>query len=190
MGTIRAYMRAFGPDDGATLVVKSINSHHRILHAEHVRSVAEGRPDIVFLDGYVSSAAMKAMIELSDAYVSLHRAEGYGLNMADAMAHGTPVIATGYSGNMDFMTAQTAELIGFELIEVGRGAEPYDATAVWADPDLDAAAAAMRRLHDDPAHAGSLAARAGSHVRAHFSPEQISRMMAPLLVPGLKEMGR
>ncbi|GAB4049557.1 glycosyltransferase [Catellatospora paridis] len=187
IGTIRAYMRAFGPDDGATLVVKSINSHHRTLHAEQVRSIAEGRPDIVFLDGYVTSAAMKAMIELSDAYVSLHRAEGYGLNMADAMAHGTPVIATGYSGNMDFMTAQTSELIAFELIEVGRGADPYPASAVWADPDLGAAAAAMRRLHDDPAHAAALAERAGSHVRARFSPEQISRTMAPLLVSGLKE---
>ena len=148
-----------------------------------MRSIAEGRPDIVFLDGYVSSAAIKAMIELSDVYVSLHRSEGYGLNLADAMAHGTPVIATGYSGNMDFMTAQTAELIGYERVEVGRGADPYPATAVWADPDLDAAAAAMRRLHDDPAYAASLAARAGRTSERTSRPSRSAARWPPCWCP-------
>ncbi|WP_127793983.1 glycosyltransferase [Agromyces sp. LHK192] len=189
LGAIRAYIDAFSPDDGAALVVKSINGHQRPLHAEHVRSAARGRPDIHFVDGYVTGAAMKAMIELSDAYVSLHRAEGYGLNMADAMARGTPVIATAYSGNMDFMDSSTAELIDFELVPVGPNAEPYDPRAVWAQADSEAASASMRRLFEDRVGAAALAGRAAAHVQHYFSHERVGRQVAALLLPGLREHG-
>lgn len=181
-GTIRAYLDAFSPDDGAVLIVKSINGHLRPLDVEHVRSVAEGRPDVLFVDDYFSAAAMRAAIELSDTYVSLHRSEGYGLNMADAMAHGTPVVATGYSGNMDFMTPETAELVGYDLVAVGPGNEPYDPRAAWADPDLHAASTAMRRLFDDPAGAQALADRAAEHARTHFSLEGVGRSVAAQLL--------
>lgn len=181
-GTIRAYLDAFSPDDGAVLIVKSINGHLRPLDVEHVRSAAEGRPDVLFVDEYFSAAAMRAAIELSDTYVSLHRSEGYGLNMADAMAHGTPVVATGYSGNMDFMTPDTAELVGYDLVEVGRGNEPYDARATWADPDLEAASAAMRRLFDNPATAADLAGRAAQHARTHFALDAVGRTVAAQLL--------
>jgi glycosyltransferase involved in cell wall biosynthesis len=189
IGAIRAYLDAFGPDDGATLVVKSINGHHRALDAEHVRSIARDRPDVRFIDGYVTAEAMKAMIELSDTYVSLHRGEGYGLNMADAMAHGTPVIATGYSGNMDFMGPDTAELVDFDLVPVGPGAAPYDADAVWADPRLESASAAMRRRFEDPSGSAALAGRARAHVEQYFSYEKVGREVAALLLPGLREHG-
>ena len=169
VGAIKAYTAAFGPDDGASLIVKSINGHHHPRDREHVRSVAHGRPDVLFMDDYVSTVEMKAMIELADCYVSLHRAEGYGLNLADAMAHGTPTIATGYSGNLDFMTDSTAVLVPYTITEVGPLAAPYDPLAFWADPDLDAAAQAMRGMFDDPDSGIRLAARALDHVREHHS---------------------
>ena len=186
IGAIEAYLSAFGPEDGATLVVKSINGHHKQLDVEHVRWAARGRPDVVFMDGFVSSAAMQAMIELADTYVSLHRSEGYGLNMADAMARSTPVVATGYSGNMDFMDATTAELVGYDLVEVGKGSEPYDRSAVWADPRLDTAAAAMRRLFDDPGYAADLADRAERHVRTHFARDAVGELALELLTTALE----
>jgi glycosyltransferase involved in cell wall biosynthesis len=168
-GVIRAYTQAFSPSDGARLVVKSINGGRRPLDVEHVKSHAAGRPDILFLDDYVSSAGMKGLIELADVYVSLHRSEGYGLNLADAMAVGTPVIATGYSGNMDFMDDSTATLIPYDLVPVGRGAEPYDPESSWAEPDLNAAAHEMRRLFDDRSAADAQAARALAHVSERYS---------------------
>jgi glycosyltransferase involved in cell wall biosynthesis len=182
IGAIEAYLRAFGPDDGAVLVVKSINGQFTPLHVEEVRHASHGRSDVVFIDSYASSSMMQAMIELADVYVSLHRSEGYGLNMADAMARRTPVVATAYSGNLDFMDAETAALVGFDLVEVGKGSGPYDPGSVWADPDLDAAAAAMRRLFDDRAYGSALADRADRHVRRHFAPERIGELSRELLL--------
>jgi glycosyltransferase involved in cell wall biosynthesis len=184
IGAIRAYCAAFSPGDGACLVVKSINGHQRPADQELVRSHAHGRPDVVFLDHYVSSAGMKAMIELADTYVSLHRSEGYGLNLADAMAHGTPVIATGYSGNLDFMDAGTAELVGHDLVAVGPDSQPYDADAVWADPHLDEASEAMRRLLADPVRSRALADRA-REAAARFSVARVGREVRDLLLPEL-----
>jgi len=163
-GVIRAYMAAFGPDDGVRLIVKSINSGLRVADAERTRSFAAGRSDVLFFDDYVSSSQIKAMIELADCYVSLHRSEGYGLNLADAMARGTPTIATGYSGNLEFMTPTTSILIPHTIVEVGPGAEPYNPHAIWAEPNLHAASTAMRRLFDDRAFARTLAGRARDHV--------------------------
>lgn len=184
IGAIRAYSQAFGPGDGACLVVKSINSHLRPADAEHVRAAARGRPDIVFLDDYVTSAEMRAMIELADTYVSLHRSEGYGINLADAMVLGTPVIATAYSGNMDFMDAATAVLVGHDLVEVGPNAPPYDADAVWAEPRTDEASSAMRRLFTDRADARALADRARRST-TRFSPERVGREVRDRLLPEL-----
>jgi glycosyltransferase involved in cell wall biosynthesis len=86
------------------------------------------------------------MIAMSDCYVSLHRAEGFGLTIAEAIALGKPVIATGYSGNLEFMDDETGYLVPYEMTTVGPGAAPYYADGRWAEPDLDAAAGTMRRV--------------------------------------------
>ncbi|SDH81364.1 glycosyltransferase family 4 protein [Agrococcus jejuensis] len=179
---IDAYVDAFGPDDGAALIVKSINGALQPDAAERVRAHARGRKDVLFVDGYLSSAQMLGMLELADCYVSLHRAEGYGLNLADAMARRTPVIATAYSGNMDFQTDETALLVPYELREVGRGADPYSPTAVWADPDVAAASAAMRRLFDDRSLQTSIAQRAIDDIRANHGLERSAATIASLLL--------
>jgi glycosyltransferase involved in cell wall biosynthesis len=188
IGVIRAYAEAFSPADGACLVVKSINGHLRPEDVAAVRVHAHDRPDIVFIDDYVSSSGIKAMIELADAYVSLHRAEGYGLNLADAMAHGTPVIATAYSGNLDFMDASTAALVGHDLVEVGPNAFPYDPQAVWADPRLDEAMTQMRRLFTDSEDASMLAKRAAEST-SRFSLPRVGREVRDLLLPELALTG-
>ncbi|MCW2526454.1 MAG: hypothetical protein JWM76_1314 [Pseudonocardiales bacterium] len=146
---IRAYISAFGPRDGAALVLKSINGHLREEELAIVRREAARRPDIHIIDGYRRAGEMAAMIELADCVVSLHRSEGYGLNLVDAMTVGTPVIATGYSGNMTFMDADSAFLVPYEEVEVGEGAYPYPVEARWAQPDVEAASAIMRSVFDD-----------------------------------------
>ena len=95
------------------------------------------------------------LLELSDCLVSLHRSEGYGLNLIDAMAAGRPVVATGYSGNMSYMDEASAFLVPWTEVEVGPGAPPYPADARWAQPDLAAAAGILRTVFDDPAAAVS-----------------------------------
>lgn len=183
IGTIRAYMDAFGPDDGAVLVVKSINGSERVLDFERMHAQAEGRSDIVFLDGYISSAGMQAMIELADCYVSLHRAEGFGLNMADAMARSTPVIATNYSGNLEFMDNSTAFLIPFTYTLVGPYSAPYDPNARWADPDLTVAAETMRELFDSPQTGIDRAEQAKIHVASNFSLKKSAEILSQIVMP-------
>ena len=95
-----------------------------------------------------------------DCYVSLNRSEGFGLTMAEAMAYGKPVIATNYSGNVDFMHQGNSHLIPFKLVPISKGCDPYPVDAKWADPDIDAAAAAMRRVFNDPTAARVLGERA------------------------------
>jgi glycosyltransferase involved in cell wall biosynthesis len=160
LGLIHAYREAFGPDDGANLVLKTINADVRSAEAARVRSAADDRDDIVFLDGFLSPLEMRAFFQLLDCYVSLHRAEGLGLTMASAMAAGVPTVATGWSGNLEFMTSENSVLVPFELREVGDGAAPYPREATWADPDLGAAARAMREIFHDSAVARSLGHRA------------------------------
>jgi glycosyltransferase involved in cell wall biosynthesis len=154
-----AYTRAFAPDDGASLVLKSINGHRRPLELDRLRQAVGDRPDVVILDRFMDPARVQGLIELSDCFVSLHRSEGFGLNIAAAMAAGRPVVATGYSGNMDFMDERSAFLVPYDLVPVGADNDPYPADAMWAQPDLDAAALAMRRVFDDPGEATERADR-------------------------------
>src|SRR5262249_15651963 len=115
-GLIAAYTRAFEPDDGATLVIKSINGAPHPSDLQRLRFAARRRPDIVLIDDYVDAHRVQGLLERSDCFVSLHRAEGFGLHLAAAMAAGTPVIATSYSGNVDFMDDDSAFLVPYELV--------------------------------------------------------------------------
>ncbi len=180
--TIDAYRRAFGPTDGAYLVVKAINGHHRPGDLDRIRQLAGGRPDIVIRDEYLDANRMRAMVELSDCVVSLHRAEGFGLNLLDAMAAGRPVIATGYSGNLAFMTAETAMLVPHDVVLVGPGADPYPEHAHWAQPDVDMAAAHLRRVHDDPDRARKIGSAGRRHVLARFSVPTVAAELRSLLM--------
>jgi glycosyltransferase involved in cell wall biosynthesis len=177
LGLVRAYTAAFGPDDGVALVLKSINGEQFPDGVAALDEAVAGRADIVQLDAHLAQAEMRALLANLDAFVSLHRSEGLGLGLLDAMALGKPVVATGYSGNMTFMDDETAVLVPFELVEVGPGHEPYPSSAHWAEPDLDAAAAAMRRLAAAPAEGAALGARARRSVGAH-TRERAARWFA------------
>ncbi len=167
---VDAYRRAFDPGDGAGLVLTFENGPHQLAELERLRLAAADRPDIEVRDGRFGRRQGRALLELCDAYASLHRAEGFGLPLANAMAAGKPVIATGFSGNLDFMDDANAYLVPYGLAEVGPGQEPYPAEAVWAEPDLDAAAALMRALADDRAAAAERGAAARGHMAALARP--------------------
>ena len=150
LGLIEAYRRAFGPDDGARLILKGINGDEFPDKREELFDAAADRPDIDVWDRYLSSRDRLALVQLVDCYASLHRSEGLGLTMAEAMALGTPVVATAYSGNLDFMDDDSALLVPATEVLIGPG-HLYPAEGHWADPDLDVAAAHLRALKDDPA---------------------------------------
>jgi glycosyltransferase involved in cell wall biosynthesis len=121
------------------------------------------------IDGDLSDNEIKNLIRACDVFVSLHRSEGFGRGMAEAMFLGRPSIATAYSGNLDFMTADTGLLVDQQLIPVAPGAYPFGEGQVWADPSVEHAAALIEQLLDDPSEARAIGARARQRIRTHFS---------------------
>ena len=140
------------------------------------------REFIINQDGYLSAGLVQAQIELSNCFVSLHRSEGYGLNIAASMAAGRPAIATGYSGNMTFTSAQYPYLVPYELVPVGDNAHPYDPKAQWAQPNLTAAAHQMRSVFDDYSLALDHAEQEKQLIIAHHSLDIAIQSVQPLIM--------
>jgi glycosyltransferase involved in cell wall biosynthesis len=177
LGAIAAYRRCFGPGDGAQLVIKTMNGVHRPERRREVEAAAADRSDIVLLDGTISGAERDALVAACDCLLSLHRSEGFGLALAEAIAAGKPVVATAYGGNVEFMTPASSYLVRYELTRVGDGCEHYAAQAIWAEPDIDHAAAQLRAVFDDREGSRERAHRGQRHVLALLAPERIGRLM-------------
>jgi glycosyltransferase involved in cell wall biosynthesis len=124
---------------------------------------------VILLDRTMSDAEIKTLHLCCDAFVSLHRCEGYGFGLAEAMFFERPVIATGYSGNLDFMSADTTFLLDHRLVPVPDGAYPHAAGQVWAEPDVQQATEIMMRLADDPTMGRVVGEAASRRIRTHFS---------------------
>ena len=181
LGLIEAFKTAFSPGEGPVLVIKSINGDLRIGALERLRAAAADRPDIVIVDGYFAAAEKDALIGLCDCYVSLHRSEGLGLTMAEAMALGKPVIGTGYSGNLHFMHSGNSFLVDYVLTAVPAGCEPYPEGSVWAEPDLDDCARLMRQVYERPETAARKARRGQADVRTRHDVRASARAVAQRL---------
>jgi glycosyltransferase involved in cell wall biosynthesis/SAM-dependent methyltransferase len=143
---VDAFTRAFGPDDGVRLVVKSINGERDPDNQDLLRIAAEPYEHVQMIDQYLSAEDNQRLLESCDAYVSLHRSEGFGIGMAEALLRGKPVVATAYGGNTDYLTEDTGYPVSFTLEPVGEGAWPYEPDAEWAQPDLDDAVRQMRAV--------------------------------------------
>ena len=169
LGLIEAFSRAFAPGSGAALTIKAINGDRRPEDRDRLRAAAAGHPDVRLIERFHSSAEQDALIAQCDCYVSLHRAEGFGLTLAEAMWVGRPVIATGYSGNLEFTTPENSWLVDHGMGAIGPGREPYPPDGRWAEPDLEHAARLMREVRAHPDEAARKARRARDDIRRWHS---------------------
>lgn len=181
LGLVDAFCAAFGPEDGPVLVVKSINADQRPADAERLRLRVAALPHVRLVEEYLDADARDALMAACDCYVSLHRSEGLGLTMAEAMAWGKPVIATRYSGNLQFMTDANSYLVDWTPAPVPAHAAPYPAGSTWADPDLAHAARLMREVVADPAGAAARGAQAARDVAELHSPAAAGAAIAARL---------
>jgi glycosyltransferase involved in cell wall biosynthesis/SAM-dependent methyltransferase len=181
LAAIEAYTKAFSAADGASLVIKCIN--HERDPANHARllAAAADRPDVHVVDRTVSRSHKDAMSAACDCFVSLHRSEGFGFGLAEAMWLGRPVVATGYSGNLDYMNGANSYLVDYRLVPIGADAGPYPPEATWADPDVDHAAKLLRALRTDPSAATARAERGRDEIRQAHSREAVGRAVAERL---------
>ena len=177
-GVVEAFRRAFPEPTGPQLVLKSINGDRHLPALERLRALTADRDDITLYDGFLPTEHRDAWARAADCYVSLHRSEGFGLTMAEAMAMGKPVIATAYSANLDFMNDDVAFLVPATEWRLDTQAGPYPAGSLWADPDLDAAAEFMRRAAADPGAAAAMGARARRHLQETRTPERLAAFIA------------
>jgi glycosyltransferase involved in cell wall biosynthesis len=178
-GAINAFHKAFSPQErrsSAQLVIKTVNldRHPR----ERARlSAAVAHVGGMLVEDDLPQGDMHALISLSDVYVSLHRSEGFGLGMAEAMHLGRPVIATAYSGNMDFTTHANSCLVGYRLRAID-GAENdyeegisriYETGQLWAEPDLEQAARWMRVMFERPTERRRIGLAGATTIRRQYS---------------------
>lgn len=181
LGVIRAFLHAFPNDEKVKLVIKAhsldrVGDPNEKRIWERIAALAAQCSRIIRLDRYVDDAHHAALLEGADCLVSLHRAEGFGYHMLEAMTLGTPVIATGYSGNMEFCNETTAYLIPYTLANIEHGQyHRASASQTWAEPDFAASVAAMRRVRDDKTARERIAQSAKAYVEAHFSPDAFAR---------------
>ncbi len=191
VGLIEAFKLAFAPGEGPQLLIKTINAPLRPLSEEELLWAAHGRSDIHIVDRSLTGEEMGGLMAACDCYVSLHRAEGFGLTMAEAMAIGKPVIGTGYSGNVDFMNDDNSYLVDYTIGRVGPDCEIYPPEGEWADPSIEHAAELMRRVSSDPAEAAAKGQRAAADVARLLSAGVTGQRMRERLeqLTGLSRTG-
>jgi len=132
--------------------------------------------NVIVIDRILNDNEIKNLVRCCDCFVSLHRSEGYGRGLAEAMFLGKPVIGTGYGGNLDFMNETNSCLVSYSLINVEEGQYPYAKGQVWAEPDIDHAVYHMLKLPDDRDYGRRLGQIASRHIRTYFSYRAIGLM--------------
>jgi glycosyltransferase involved in cell wall biosynthesis len=191
-GAIAAFKRAFNPSErgrAAQLVIKCTNLAPRPAFAAALHRAMDEIGGVV-LSGDLEHAEMNGLLSSIDVYVSLHRSEGFGIGMAEAMALGKPVIATAFSGNVDFMKPKISCPVGYRVRLItdldhewwpeGSAVYPPGFT-YWAEPDIDEAARWMRLLFDEPELRRRIGGAAATHIADHYSSARARAAVLDLL---------
>jgi glycosyltransferase involved in cell wall biosynthesis len=178
LGAIKAFKRAFTKNDPSVgLVLKINNARENPGEIKQLHDELQGYSNCYFIEDGLERLKFNALINLVDAYISLHRSEGFGLIPAEAMSLGKPVIMTRWSGNLDLMTTDNSCGVDYKLIQVEEKTGPYLTGQIWAEPDIDHAAFFMKKLRSDRQYYSHISKHAIKFIRDHFSPEVIGQQI-------------
>jgi len=172
---IDAFREAYGEKpEGVRLVIKISNPK-----PEDIAFVEE-RLDpgaYTLMTERLDREKMNSLIRLCDVFLSLHRSEGFGLVMAEAMSLGTATVATNWSANTEFMTKDCSCLVDAKQIPVGDAYQYAQEGLTWADPDVHQAAGYLKRLKEDEAYRKTIARAGQEHIRETLSREKCAETM-------------
>jgi glycosyltransferase involved in cell wall biosynthesis len=182
LAAVCAFRRAFPKGvERVGLIVKTRNTangvgQYDLPHWTEVLEETRADPRIRIVDKTFAADELAGLLDVCDCYVSLHRSEGFGYGVAEALLQAKPVITTAYSAVLDFCTDETSLLVPYELTAVKLGAYPYmdaDQTYFWADPDIPTAASQMQRLAANPAEGRAIGERGRSRVQSEYSVQAL-----------------
>jgi|ERR1041385_949430 glycosyltransferase involved in cell wall biosynthesis len=178
LAVVEAFRRflAVRPFASVQLVIKLNNAPRDRGIVDAIRSQTATLGDrVTIIDATMTTNEVRNLVRRCDCFVSLHRSEGFGRGPAEAMFFGKPAVATGWSGNMEYMNADVSCPVDYSLVPVKSGEYPHGDGQIWADADVGHAAQILVRLIDDPAYARALGERARAHMQSSYSDAAIGR---------------
>ncbi len=176
LGLIAAFREAFGTGDRTHLAIKVSRATARPADRDRLMAAADAA-GVTVIDRVMPRAEALALMATCDAYVSLHRSEGFGFTLAEAMLMGKPTVGTNYSAPLDFMTPANSLLVDYRRATLDREHGPYPAGAAWAEPSVGHAAERMRWVAANREEAAALGAKGRDEVAALLSQEAAGRRM-------------
>ena len=185
MAVVHAFKQAFrarGAHPNVGLVLKTLNSERMPEKAEAMREALREDPDVTLIERTLKREETLQLISSCNAVISLHRSEGLGLLVAEAMAMSRPVISTDYSATTELVTPRTGYPVDYKLVPVEEGQYPFSDGQVWADADIGHAAWQMRQVFEDPAGAAQRAEAAQGHLAANYGLAACSRRLRDRLL--------
>ena len=172
-GAIRAFAKALSDKKNAMMILKTVASSEFPERVQELRGLVDGlgiADKVKFFDDYLTQRDVLNLTNACDVYLSLHRAEGFGLGIAEAMSLGKPVIVTDYSSTTEFCNASNAIPVGYKIVKMGvTDNKLYSAAEKWAEPDVDEAAQSLSRLYTDPKLRSALGTAARESILSQYS---------------------
>lgn len=159
------------------LVIKTINSHHHPEVFLELKDSVADLPQVVFIDDFLTRQQTWDLQSCCDILLSLHRAEGFGLAPAEMMYLGKAVVATGWSGNMDFMTSENSFPVQYQLKALDRDLGAYPAGPQWAEADIDHAAWCLEQLVNQADLVDRIGQRAAADIRQQLGPDVVGHQI-------------
>lgn len=172
------------------LIVKTTNAKKYPSELAKLSNWLSGLPNVFMIDGFLSENESIELKRCADCLISLHRAEGFGLNLVEMMALGKPVVATGWSGNMEFMDTHNSLPVNYQLKPLPENIGPYRAGLHWAEADTEHAAKLLLKIIDDTSARLEIGRRARSHIEAELNPTKIGQLVQNRLIRLQRRLSR
>ena len=179
VAVIKAFKKAFNPNDNSVrLIVKLTNTETDFKEFKKVKELIDDYHNIQLINQHLTPQKIASLYQNSDVYVSLHRSEGFGLTISDAYSFGLPVIATGYSGNLDILlNNKNSLLVDYDLIKVGEERLRYQSDDIWAEPNIENAKEKMIQAREEFNKCFDEALEVREKLRENFNLNKIGEKM-------------
>lgn len=189
LGVLKAFKQAFKKENDKVGLVIKIN-HPTPEDERNIREILKGYTNVYLIGETLDRDQVNSLTKCADVVVSLHRAEGFGLVLAEAMLLGTPTIATNWSSNVEFMNPEVGCMVDYKLVMLKEDLPPFKAGNRWADPDIGQAAGYMKKLYEDEEFYREIAEKAKRYAEETLSMERAASLMQDRLKEIYRELKR